>query len=149
MLDKLFGKKAPAQSQTISGVTVNGGQFQAGQAGGDLHQNQSGQMATQQQGLTGAEVLALLEKLQGAIATADLTTDQKEALLDYLKSAKREAGKEQPDKDLVGKNLKQVGETMKSLKETTEAGKTLWQTGAEVFGAIAPWLGVAAAFFGF
>jgi len=148
MLDKLFGKKQPAQSQTISNVTVNGGQMQAGQAGNDLTQNQSGQMATQQQGLTGADVLALLEQLRGAIATTDISAEQKEEMLDYLKSAKREVGKEKPDKELVGRNLKQVGETMKTLKETTEAGKSLWQTGAEVFKAVSPWLGTAAALLG-
>jgi hypothetical protein len=148
MLDKLFGKKQPAQSQTISNVTVNGGQLQAGQAGGDLTQSQSGQMATQQQGLTGADVLALLEQLKGAIATTDISAEQKEEMLDYLKSAKREVGKEKPDKELVGRNLKQVGETMKTLKETTEAGKSLWQTGFEVFKAVSPWLGAAAALLG-
>ena len=148
MLDKLFGKKQPAQSQTISNVTVNGGQMQAGQAGNDLTQNQSGQMANQQQGLTGEDVLALLERLRGAIATTDISAEQKEEMLDYLKSAKREVGKEKPDKELVGRNLKQVGETMKTLKETTEAGKSLWQTGAEVFKAVSPWLGTAAALLG-
>lgn len=148
MLDKLFGKKQPAQSQTISNVTVNGGQLQAGQAGNDLTQNQSGQMATQQQGLTGDDVLALLEQLRGAIATTNISAEQKEEMLDYLKSAKREVGKEKPDKELVGRNLKQVGETMKTLKETTEAGKSLWQTGAEVFKAVSPWLGTAAALLG-
>jgi len=148
MLDKLFGKKQPAQSQTISNVTVNGGQMQAGQAGNDLTQNQSGQMATQQQGLTGDDVLALLEQLRGAIATTDISAEQKEEMLDYLKSAKREVGKENPDKELVGRNLKQVGETMKMLKETTEAGKSLWQTGAEVFKAVSPWLGTATALLG-
>ena len=148
MLDKLFGKKQPAQSQTISNVTVNGGQMQAGQAGNDLTQNQSGQMATQQQGLTGDDVLALLEQLRGAIAATNISAEQKEEMLDYLKSAKREVGKEKPDKELVGRNLKQVGETMKTLKETTEAGKSLWQTGAEVFKAVSPWLGTAAALLG-
>ena len=148
MLDKLFGKKQPTQSQTLSNVTVNGGQIQAGQAGGSLTQNQSGQIANQQQGLTGEDVLALLEQLRGAIATTDISAEQKEEMLDYLKSAKREVGKEKPDKELVGRNLKQVGETMKTLKETTEAGKSLWQTGAEVFKAVSPWLGTAAALLG-
>jgi hypothetical protein len=146
MLDKLFGKKQPTQSQTISGVTA-GGQVQAVQAGRDAAVSQSGEMATQ--GLTGAEVLALLEQLRGAIASTDIATEQKEEMLDYLKSAKREAGKEQPDKELVGRNLKQVGETMKTLKDVNEAGKGLWQTGTEVLKAIAPWLGAAASLLGF
>lgn len=148
MLDKIFGKKQPDQAQTISNVTLNGGQLQAGQAGRDLTQSQSGQIATQQQGLTGEEVLSLLEQLRGAIATTDISAEQKEEMLDYLKSAKREVGKEKPDKELVSRNLRQVGETMKTLKETTEAGKGLWQTGGDVLKAIAPWLGAAASFLG-
>jgi hypothetical protein len=145
MLDKFFGKKQPAQSQTISGVTA-GGQVQAVQAGRDATVSQSGQMATQ--GLTGTEVLALLEQLRGAIASTDIATEQKEEMLDYLKSAQREAAKEKPDKELVGRNLKQVGETMKTLKDVNEAGKSLWQTGGEVLKAIAPWLGAAASLLG-
>lgn len=145
---KLFGKKQPTQSQTFGNVTTNGGHFQAGQAGGDLAQKQSGQIAVQKQGITGAEVVALLERLMNTIQDLALTPEQKEELQDYLKAAKREAGKEEPDKDLIGKNLKAVGETMQTLKETTEAGKTLWKTGIDVFEAVAPWLGVTMTFFG-
>lgn len=148
MFEKLFGKKQPTQSQSISNVTVNGGQVQLGQAGQDLAQNQSGEISAQQQGLTGAEVVALLEQLRRAIEGADLTADQKEELLDYIKSAKREAGQAEPDKEAIGKNLRRVGETMKLLKETTEAGTSLWQTGAEILAKVAPWVGVAKAFLG-
>jgi hypothetical protein len=151
MLDKLFGKRQPpqpTQAQTFGDVTLNGGQMSVAQAGGDLVQSQSGENAGQQQDITGTQVIALLEQLRGAIEASGLTADQKEELQDYLKAAKREAGKESPDKELIGKNLKNVGETMKNLKETTEAGKSLWQTGTEVFKAIAPWVGVATTFFG-
>jgi phage-related protein len=148
MLDKLFGKKSPTQSQSIGNITTNGGQVQVAQAGGDVAQAMSGENAGQQQGLSGAEVAALLEKLMGAIESSSLTAAQKEELQDYLKPTKREAAKEQPDKDLMGKNLKNVGETMKNLKETTEAGKTIWATGVEVFKAIGPWVGLAAGLLG-
>lgn len=148
MLDKLFEKKQPTQSQVVGNITTNAGQVQVGQAGSDLAQAMSGENAGQQQGLTGAEVVALLEKLMGAIESSALTAEQKESLQDYLKPTKREAAKEQPDKDLMGKNLKNVGETMKNLKETTEAGKTIWATGMEVFKAIGPWVGLAAGLLG-
>jgi hypothetical protein len=98
--------------------------------------------------LTGADVVALLGKLQAAIESSSLTMAQKEELQDYLKPTQREAGKEQPDKELMGQNLKNVGETMKNLKETTEAGKTIWTTGVEVFKAIGPWVGLAAGLLG-
>jgi hypothetical protein len=137
MLDKLFGKKQPTQSQVVGNITTNGGQVQVAQAGRDVAQAMSGENAGQQQGLTGADV-----------AASSLTTAQKEELQDYLKPTQREAGKENPNKDLMGANLKNVGETMKNLKETTEAGKTIWATGVEVFKAIGPWVGLAAGLLG-
>lgn len=153
----MFGKKPPSepsqsgqphQSQSLSNVTLTGGMMQLGQAGGDLQQNQSGALQTEQQGLTAAEVVALLERLETAVKGSSLDPTQQEELLDYLKPAKREAAKETPSKELVGQNLKQMSETMKTLKDTTEAGKSLWQTGTEVFTAVAPWLGLASHFFG-
>lgn len=153
----MFGKKRPPepsksqppnQSQSLSHVSVTGGMVQLGQAGGDLQQNQSGELQTQQQGITAAEVVTLLEQLESAIKGSALSSAQQEELLDYLRPAKREATKETPQKELVGQNLKQVSETMKTLNDTTEAGKSLWQTGVEIFKTVAPWVGVAAAFFG-
>jgi len=153
----MFGKKPssesskseqPSQSQSFSNVTLTGGMMQAGQAGGNLQQNQTGDLNTQQQGITGAEVVTLLEQLEAAVKGASLDPTQQAELLDYLRPAKREAAKENPSKELVGQNLKQVSETMKTLKDTTEAGKSLWQTGADIFKTVAPWLGVAASFLG-
>jgi len=142
VLDKIFGKKGqaetPKQSQSMSGIGGSGQQLQAGRDA----------IATQQQGLTGADVVALLAQLQGAIEAAAVDGLVKEELADYLKVVKREAQKESPNKELMTGNLKQVGEVMKGLKETTEAGKSLWETGGEVFTAIAPWLGVATSVFG-
>lgn len=149
MLRKLFGEgaesKKPSQSQTMGNVT---GAAQQVQAGTDATVAQATQAANQQHGLTGAEVVALLEKLQEEIDTSNLPSTQKNELLDYLKPAQREVSKNQPNKELVKVNLKQVSDAMKCMNETTEAGKNLWRTGAEVFRAIAPWVGVATAFFG-
>ncbi|MBD2056381.1 hypothetical protein H6F88_10175 [Oculatella sp. FACHB-28] len=153
----MFGKKPPSepsksrspnQSQSLSNVILTGGMMQLGQAGSNIQQSQTGSLDTQQQGITGIEVVTLLEQLEAAVKQSALDSTQQEELLDYLRPAKREAGKETPSKELVGQNLKQVSETMKTLKDTTEAGKSLWQTGTEIFKAVAPWLGIAAAFFG-
>ena len=153
----MFGKKPPSepskseqpnQSQSLSNVTLTGGVVQLGQAGGNLQQHQQGELQTKQQGITGADVVTLLEQLEAAVKGASLDPTQQEELLDYLRPAKREAAKEIPSKELVGQNLKQVSETMKTLKDTSEAGKSLWQTGTDIFKTVAPWLGVAAAFFG-
>ena len=146
----IFGKKQPkqpGQSQSMRGVTVNSRVVQQAQAGRDLQQIQSGNLKTQQE-ITNTEVVKQLENLETAVKASALTQEQKDELLDYLRPAKREAAKEEGSKDLVGQNLKQVNETLKTVKETTEAGKSLWQTGQEVFKAIAPWLGVAAKFIG-
>lgn len=150
---KMFWKKSPKsgkpdQSQSLSNVTLTGGMVQMGQAGRDLEQNQTGDLQAQQQGLTGAEVVGLIEQLEAAVKGTALTPAMQEELLDYLRPAKRAAGKETPNKELVGQNLKQVSETLKTLKDSTEAGKSLWQTGTEVFKAVAPWIGVAVTFFG-
>jgi hypothetical protein len=145
---KLFKPKQTDQSQSVSNVTLTGGMMQMGQAGRDSQQNQTGDLQTQQQGLTGTDVVALLAQLETAIEQADLDAEQQAELLDYLRPAKRAAAKDTPNKELVGQNLKQVSETLKTLKDTTEAGKSLWQTGAEVFKAVAPWIGVAVTVFG-
>ena len=138
----------PSQSQNLSNATITGSSVQLGQAGRDIQQHQTAALQTQQQGMTGTEVVALLERLEVAIKEASLASDQQEELLDYLRPAKREAGKEEPSKELVGQNLKQVSETLKTLNDTTEAGKSLWKTGVEVFKVVAPWLGLAVSVFG-
>ncbi len=105
------------------------------------------QLDTQQQ-ISHTEVVTHLETLETAVKAAPLPPDQQEAVLDYLRPAKREAAKDNGSKELVGQNLKQVNETLKTLKETTETGKSLWQTWQGVFTAIAPWLGAAASTIG-
>jgi hypothetical protein len=143
----MFWKKQPSQSQSISNVSVNGGAIQQGQAGNDLYQAQPGNLDTQQQ-ITNIKVVELLESLETAVKASALDPVQKTELLDYLSPAKREAAKENGSKDLIGLNLKSVNESLKIMKDSTEAGKSLWNTGQEVFKAIAPWLGMAATFIG-
>jgi membrane-bound lytic murein transglycosylase B len=146
----MFGKKQPEQpnqSQTISGLTNNGGVVQVAQAGRDSHQTQSGDLKTSQE-VTSVEVVKQLESLEAAVKASALEQSQQEEVLDYLRPAKREAAKEAGSKELVGQNLKQVSETLKMMKDSTEAGKSLWQTSQEVFKTIAPWLGVAAKIIG-
>lgn len=153
----MFGKKhtskqpqpeQPSQSQSFSNMTLNGSMMQVGNAGGDLQLNQTGDLSTQQQGISATEVATLLEQLEAAVKGSGLDPAVQEELLDYLRPAKREVDKETPKKELVGQNLKQVSETMKMLNETTDAGKSLWGTATEIFKAVAPWLGVAVHFFG-
>jgi hypothetical protein len=146
----MFGKKRPkqpTQSQTMSGLTVNRGIVQQSQAGRDLHQVQSDKLEASQE-ITSAEVVKQLESLEAAVKTSALEQSQQETVLDYLRSAKREAAKEGGSKEFVGQNLKRVSETLKMVKDSTEAGKSLWKTSQEVFQTITPWLGIAATFIG-
>jgi len=73
----------PSQSQSLSHVSLSGGMVQMAQAGGNVEQRQEGHLSTQQQGLTGAEVVALLEQLELAVKGAGLEAAQQEELLDY------------------------------------------------------------------
>ena len=98
--------------------------------------------------LSGAEVVALLGTLKGAIESSEISAGEKEDLLGTLKAVTKEAGKEVPDKEFAKANLKKMFEGMKVLNDTTEAGKGLWQTGLEVFKAVGPWFGLAATVFG-
>jgi hypothetical protein len=146
----MFGKKKPqpeqpTQSQSIDGANVVGSQVQMTQAGRDATANQAGNLAAQQQGLSGADVVKLLEELETTVKAAKLPVEQEEEALDYLKSAKREAKKEDADKDTVAKNLKRVGDAI----ETADKATQLWDKAQEVFKKIAPWLGVAARFLSF
>ncbi len=133
-------RKPPAQSQSISGTQITGSQIQMGQAGRDQELSQAGKQSASQQGLSGIEVVKLLGELETAVKTAGLSEDVAEETLDYLKPAKREAGKENADKDLVAQNLKKVGEVLNTVNKATDTGKNLWQKAQEVFQVIAPWL---------
>jgi hypothetical protein len=145
----MFGKKKPqseqpTQSQSIDGANVVASQIQMTQAGQDATANQVGDLAAQQQGLSGADVVKLLEELETEVKAAQLLIDQEEAVLDYLKSAKREAKQEDADKDMVAKNLKRVGDAIEGADKATK----LWDKTQEVFKKIAPWLGAATKFLG-
>jgi hypothetical protein len=121
-------RKPSSQSQSISGTQITGAQVQQGQAGQVLAQNQTGNLSAHQQGLSGTEVLRLLEDLE---------------------VAKDEAEEKNANKDLIAQNLKKVSEALETVNKATDTGKSLWQKGQEVFKAIAPWLGSAAKLLGF
>jgi len=144
----MFGKP-PSQSQSISGTQIAGSQVQQGQSGQTLTQRQSGDLSANQQGITGLEVVKLLESLEESLKAATVSETIAEEAIGCLKAAKREAGKENPDKDWAAQNLKKASETLETLNKATDTGKNLWQKGQEVFRAIAPWLGSAAKLLGF
>jgi hypothetical protein len=142
-------RKPSSQSQSISGTQITGSQVQQGQAGQVLAQNQTGDLSANQQRITGAEVVKLLESLEVAVKAATMPENDAKEALGCLETAKREAGKENPDKEWAARNLKKMSETLETVNKATDTGKSLWQKGQEVFKAIAPWLGTAAKLIGF
>ena len=150
----MFWKKAqpkssdPSQSQSITGTQISGSQVQMTQAEQNATATQSGSLASAQTGLTEAEVVRLLVELESAIKAAQLPAAQETRALNYMQSAKQEVQEEEPDKDLVAKNLKRVGDALEGVDQATDTGKKLWEKGVAVFEAISPWLGPAAALLG-
>jgi hypothetical protein len=142
-------RKPSSQSQSISGTQITGAQVQQGQAGQVLAQNQTGNLSAHQQGLSGTEVLRLLEDLEAIVKVADLPEKTTSKSLNCLQVAKNEAEEKNANKDLIAQNLKKVSEALETVNKATDTGKSLWQKGQEVFKAIAPWLGSAAKLLGF
>jgi hypothetical protein len=140
----MFWKKKPIQSQSISGTSILGSQIQMTQAGEDAIASQSGTLSAQQQGLSGTDVVKLLEELETFVKQSGVDAETQQKILNSVGAAKDEAKRDDADKEMVGKNLKRAGEMLESLNKGTEAGKGLWEKGQKVFGAIAPWLGSAA-----
>jgi hypothetical protein len=149
MIFKKSQPQEPQQSQSISGTQITNAQVQQTQAGKDAAANQSGNLAMQQQGMTGTEVVRLLAEFEGAVKASGIDAADKQKILNSVGSAKDEAQRDDADKNMVAKNLQRANETLEGLNKATDAGKNLWQKGQEVFGAIAPWLDEFAKLLGF
>ncbi|MCG8367680.1 MAG: hypothetical protein MJA27_30635 [Pseudanabaenales cyanobacterium] len=121
--------KSPSQPQSISGAQIAGSQVQQGQARQILTQNQIGNLSANQQGITEAEVVKLLESLEETVKAAKLSDSIAEEALDYLKPAKREAGKENADKNFIAQNLKR--QTFWKAIETQPEMQTLLHPDSE------------------
>jgi tRNA U34 5-carboxymethylaminomethyl modifying enzyme MnmG/GidA len=148
MLFKKSPSPNPQQSQSISGSQITNAQVQQAQAGGDAIASQAGNLAIQQQGMSGVDVVRLLTELEAAVRTAGIEAADQQKILNSVGAAKDEAQREDADKDMVAKNLKRANETLEGLDKATTAGKSLWEKGQAVFGAIAPWLGAGAKLLG-
>jgi hypothetical protein len=148
----MFNKKPPSdqlnQSQSLQNVQITNAAVQLSQAGRDAIATQSADLNQQQTAITAPTVVQLLEELEDAVIAAALPAPQQKKALAYLEPAKLEAAETNPDRESIAQNLKKVSEAIEGLDKATEAGKNLWEKGQAVFGAIAPWLGVAAKFFG-
>lgn len=139
-----MSQEKPFQSQSISGVHVSGSQIQLGQAEGNLAQSQQdNQAAITEHGITTADIVKSFAEIEALVLQSSLPEAEKEKAIAYLIAAKEEVEQQEPDKDLVAKNLKRASNTIKTTSETVESGKKLWETVQKILPPIVTWLGVA------
>jgi len=103
-------KRKPNQSQSISGSNISGAQIQQGQAAGDLTQTQQGNQANQQH--PGLRVVAILGQVEATIRGSGLPAAGQDKAIAYLNAAQQEAAEPEPDKYLMAKNLKRMGDNI-------------------------------------
>lgn len=145
-----MSQEKPSQSQTISGVHISGSQVQLGQAEGNLVQSQQdNQAAIAEQEMTATDLVKLFAEIEALVQQSSLPEAEKGKAIAYLTAAKEEVEQQEPDKELVAKNLKRASDTIKTTSETVESGKKLWETIQEILPPIVTWLGVAKSLLGF
>lgn len=71
------------------------------------------------------EIVSLLAQIQDVLMNADLPQSEKEKAIAYLGAAELEVREEEPDKELVAKNLKRMTETLTDSAKTFDAVKSL------------------------
>lgn len=145
-----MSREKPNQSQSISGSPISDSQVQLGQAGRGLSQVQQGnQVADSKQAMTVAEALELLDKIEKMLKGSELPKAKKEGAIAYLSAAQKEVKQPEPDKELVAKNLKRMGDTLKTASETVDAGRSLLEKVQPILASLIGWLGVAKSLLGF
>jgi ElaB/YqjD/DUF883 family membrane-anchored ribosome-binding protein len=131
------------QSINFSGAQITG-DFQIGQAGGDLTQTQQITHSTAAKPLTQVEVVDLIQQIEALFADASLQPEEKAEALKQLNKAKDEVQEEEPDKTFIAKSLQRATKIVQQADEAVTAGEGLWQRLEPIANNLAPWLGVAA-----
>jgi hypothetical protein len=145
-----MSKEKPSHSQSISGVGISGSQIQLGQAEGNLAQSQQdNQAAIEEQGITATDIVKLFVEIETLVRQSALSEAERGKAIAYLTAAKEEVEQEEPDKELVAKNLKRASDTIKTTSETVESGKKLWETIQKILPPVLVWLGVTKRLLGF
>jgi hypothetical protein len=144
-----MSKEKPYQTQSISDSQISG-QIQFAQAEGDLTQVlQGNQVVDSKQVITAAEVLKQLEKIEEIVRNTGLPKAKSEEAIAYLQAAQKETQQAEPDKELIAKNLKRMGDSLKTAGDTIDAGKGLWEKVQPILSVLTGWLGVAKGLLGF
>lgn len=141
-------------SDTSTNTNVSGGQVYGGlqtAIGSDNQLAQETYITTpiDEKLLTSAEVVLLLGLIEQLVGNAELSQATKEEALTYLSAAKKAAGREQPNKELVKVNMKGMAETLETASKTMEVAKNLLENIKPILIQLPSWLGVAKNYFGF
>ena len=100
---------------------------------------------TQEQ-LPKEDVIALLTQLTNLIQNSQALDEADQKKVDrYINAAKTEIEEEEePDKQLIAKNLERTAKTLESASKTVEAGKDLWSQAKPILMTVFQGLGIAA-----
>lgn len=140
-----MSNKQPSQSQSISGTSINNSSVSQ-----NLALEEGNISAVQLQSLSGSgneklsiqEMSALLEQIACFVQGEQLTEADKVKILRYLGAAQEEMQEEEPNKDLVGGNLKRMAESIKLSDEALAAGQNLWVRVKPLLIPLTGWLGI-------
>jgi uncharacterized membrane protein len=94
--------------------------------------------------LTQAEVVELLAEIEQMIRNAELPGAVKEKATKYVEAAKVEAEEEEPDKQLISKNLERVTKNLEEVDKTVDTSKRIFEKVVPLVVKVAGWLGTAA-----
>ncbi|MEO0534381.1 MAG: hypothetical protein AAF215_11030 [Cyanobacteria bacterium P01_A01_bin.123] len=141
-------KGESSQSFSISGSHVSNVQV-GGQAGGnqEIIQNQRVSQGSMEVGLTQANVVEIISKIDTLIRCSKMSEVQKAEALSYLKATKEDAQEQDPDKQSVAKGLRRTKNFLKDTNDTFESGAVLFQNVQQLIKKLLPWLGVSVSFF--
>lgn len=93
--------------------------------------------------LTQAEVVELLSQIEKIIRDAELPEAVKEKATKYVEAAKAEAEEEEPDKQLISKNLERVTKNLEQVDKTVDTSKRIFEKVVPLVVKVAGWLGTA------
>jgi hypothetical protein len=131
-------------SQSNTGAVSGGMQAAIGDNNRQVMQTHSSSLVLNQD-----DVLKLLVEIREILETSSISSDLKKKAGSRLEAAIDEVKEKEPDKQLVGGNLKRVAEVLEDASKTIDSGKGFLDKVKPIFQGLLVWLNVAKGFFGF
>lgn len=91
-----------------------------------------------------AELVQVLEQVDKIIRNSELSEVVKAKAIKYIETAKIEAEEEEPDKQLISKNIERVAKNLEEVDKTVDAGKRIFEKIIPLLKRIVSLLGAAA-----